>query len=645
MKKIILSILTLATLGASAQNYEWATGIGGADDDYSNDIIVDASGNIYTTGQFKGTVDFDPGAGSTFLTSAGNFDIFVTKVDANGDFLWARSFGGTSYDSGQGITLDANGDVYITGGFKGGVNFSTGSSTVYLNSVTGYYSDIFLLKLNSAGDSQWAKSMGGSVYESGQVVKVDDSGNIYLAGRFEGTADFDPSASTLNLISKGMTDVFVSKFDNTGALLWAKSLGGNGGEYLKGLEVDASGNVYTTGSFQNTADFDPGAGTVNLTSLGGYDIFLSKLNSNGGFVWSKSIGGTGSVSTNDLVIDAQSNMYITGAYSGTVDFDTGLGILNQISNGNNDAFISKLNTNGDLVWVKSIGGANHDGGASISIDLAGNVYTTGSFRNTIDMDPGTGTVSHTAVGQRDLFILKLDNNGDYLWDNVIGTTGKESGKKIYLDDAGSIYVSGEYDANTDFDPGVGTTTILNSGNDDVFTMKYSQQTLITSIQINGQGGNFTVLQGATLQLTPSISPINASNQTVTWTTTNGTGSISVDANGLVTGVNIGTATVTATANDGSNVHGTYTIQVTSTIGINETIQNLDLNIFPNPTKGIVTFSATEQISSIEIYNLTGQKVATFNNTNTIDISNLSNGIYTAKVVAGKGGTTKKIIKE
>ncbi|MCB9335951.1 MAG: SBBP repeat-containing protein, partial [Flavobacteriales bacterium] len=259
MKKYCLILLLLLVFGWSsrAQNFEWVKSFGGSslNDGYS--ITVDDSGNVYTTGYFIGTGDFDPGTGIANLTSTGIQDVFVQKLDASGNFLWAKSFGGSYNDYGRSITVDVSGNVYTTGYFIGTGDFDPGADTTNLTSSGGY--DIFIQKLDASGNFLWAKSFGGNSEDRGESTTIDDSGNVYTTGYFHNTADFDPGADTANLTSAGFRDIFVQKLDASGNFLWAKSFGGNSNDYGRSITVDASGNVYITGTFEESVDFDPGA--------------------------------------------------------------------------------------------------------------------------------------------------------------------------------------------------------------------------------------------------------------------------------------------------------------------------------------------------------------------------------------------------
>jgi hypothetical protein len=160
------------------------------------------------------------------------------------------------------------------------------------------------------GDFVWAKAMGGTGPDWGDGMAVDSAGNVYTTGFFEGTVDFDPGAGVFNLTSAGGYDIFVSKLDSTGNFVWAKCMGGTNGDYGTGIAVDSAGNVYTTGDFTGTADFDPGAVVFNLTSAGGYDIFVSKLDSTGNALWAKRMGGTGDDYGTGIAVDSAGNVHM-----------------------------------------------------------------------------------------------------------------------------------------------------------------------------------------------------------------------------------------------------------------------------------------------------------------------------------------------
>jgi len=382
----------------------WVKSMGGSGWDQAYSIAIDKSGYIYATGFFSGTADFDPGSGTANLSSEGGFDIFVQKLNSSGDLIWAKQIGGTGSDEGKSIIADASGNVYLTGRFKGTVDFDPGSGTSDISSAGGF--DIFIQKLDASGNLAWINNMGGVNNDDCYSIAIDNLDNIYTTGYFEGTVDFDPGPSVMVFTSAGGQDIFIQKLNSSGSLIWTKQIGGTGLEQGYSIAVNDSGNIYSTGLFYGTVDFDPENGIANLTAKGGSDVFLQKLNSSGNLVWAKQMGGTGIDIGNSIAVDDLGNAFITGIFYGTADFDPNAGIYNLSSSGLSDIFVQKLNSSGNFIWAKQMGGTGVDMGNSINIDNLGNTYSTGSFSGTADFDPDTGILNLSSYGNSDIYILK-----------------------------------------------------------------------------------------------------------------------------------------------------------------------------------------------------------------------------------------------
>jgi hypothetical protein len=472
----ILSLSFLITSVSTPSANAWSSAqsnvsvFGGTLNDSGVSIAVDSSGNIYTTGFFRGTADFDPGVGVTNLTAIGFADIFVSKLDSTGALIWAKSFGGDDTIHSNSIAVDSSGNVYTAGYFKGTADFDPGPGTANLITVSTpsvFNYDVFVSKLDSSGNFIWAKSFGGSLLDYNNAIAVDSSGNIYTTGFFRGTADFDPGVGVTNLIAVGEEDAFASKLNSSGALLWAKSFGGGVTAQAYSITVDSSGNVYTTGEFSNTADFDPGVGVTNLTAAGQTDAFVSKLDSTGALIWAKGFGGTTSDSGGSISVDSSGNVYTTGYFRGTADFDPGVGVTNLTAAGYEDAFVSKLDSSGALLWAKGFGLANtYNYGTSIAVDSSGNIYTTG-IKEILIIDPFSLNPN--------FFVLKLNSLGVLLWEKSYGGSGLDIilAKFIAVDSSGNVYTTGYFEGTVDFDPGVGTSNFTSAGINDAFVLKLS----------------------------------------------------------------------------------------------------------------------------------------------------------------------------
>jgi hypothetical protein len=402
---------------------------------WGRDVATDASGNVYITGMFNGTVDFDPAHPNTdgILQSKNNTtDGYVAKYAAGGAFEWARRMGGDNTagpsDMGEAVAVDGSGNVYVVGDFSSNADFGSFTPTS---------GDVFVTKLDSSGNFQWVQTYTDHPYnDSLQDIAVDGSGNVYVTR----------SSSTAGAV--------VTKLDpSNGATVWSDNFGDGG----RGIKADAAGNVFVTGVFRGTVDFNPGPGTSNLTSpkvKGQYadEGFVVKLTTDNNFVWARQITEV----PNDLALDGSDNVYTAGASGNSLQLGSG-GPLN----------VTKLSANGTLLWSKNFAnGAQNAAGAAafgVAVDGSGNVYTTGYYTGTADFDPGSGTSNLTSGGDRDIYVSQFDTNGNYAWAGGMRGAGSDQAAGMCVDGAGNIYTTGLYGASVsgatdytvDFDPGTG----------------------------------------------------------------------------------------------------------------------------------------------------------------------------------------------
>lgn len=446
-------------------SFEWVKSIRGQLLERVTSVSTDDAGYIYSTGYFAGTADFDPGENSTNLVSLGGRDIFIQKLDTNGDLIWAISIGGTLDDTGSSIETDALGNILVTGFFQGTTDFDPGPGIT--NRTSSGAQDIFIMKLDHDGNLLWAKAFGGTSDDRGFSVAGDALGNVYCTGRFSGSIN----VGSINLNPSGSFNSFVIKLDASGNTLFAKSIGGTSSITSWAISSDVSGNTFVSGNYAGTTDFDPGPSTSLLTSVGSSNSFLLKLDVNGNFLWVNSIEGSNS-STRSIATDAFGNSYTVGSFNGTVDFDPGFGTTSVTSLGTSDLFIQKLDPNRGLLWAKSMGGSVD--GRSVVLDIAGNLYITGYFNGTTDFDPNAGNVDFTS-SEIDIFILKLDPLGNLVWAGTMGGASSDAAYSVAVDGTGNIYVGGDYFGTADFNPGSGIASLTSvDGNVDTFLLKLSQ---------------------------------------------------------------------------------------------------------------------------------------------------------------------------
>lgn len=414
----------------SIGNLIWAKRIGGINQDIAYAIDIDSSSNIYCTGSFEGTVDFDPSSNIYNITSKGNRDIFICKFDSSGIFKWAKGIGSTYNDKGCSLKLDFNQNIIVSGDFKGLVDFDPGINTFYFSSA--YLTNRFILKLDSDANFIWAEEYGHFIESSSSKMDLDKNGNIYLVGYFSTSINFISDIDTLTLTSNGVTDIFVAKYDSSGFFKWAKNFGGVAHDYGYGIVVDNNNNIIYTGAFQaDSVDFDPSLiNEFYLKPIYYTDFFISKLNSNGDFIWAKQLGYTDNniyTSFSAINLDLNSNIYTTGTFYGLLDFDlspTKIFYLKSESD-SGDIFINKLDSNGNFIWAKRFGGIGKGYGGAIIVDNNFSIYTSGSFNGIVDFNPNSGIMNLTGSGN---YNFKLNQKGitGYLFNDFNHNCNRDS---------------------------------------------------------------------------------------------------------------------------------------------------------------------------------------------------------------------------
>jgi len=407
-------------------DYGWTRTWGGTEGEYQfergNDVGTDSSGNVYVTGCFRRTCDFDPGLGEDKHTSNGETDIFLSKFDSDGNFLWARTWGGPGgmYEAETGNAVDVyEGYVYVGGCFQGIVDFDPGPGEDF------HSGGAFISKFDRDGNYIWVVTWEVNCGFCG-VYGLDINEEImYVTGTFKETVDFDPGPGEDLHTSNGGEDVFLSKFDVNGNFVWTRTWGGVTTDYGWCTNTDNSGNIYVSGYFRETVDFDPGPGEDLHTSYPySRDAFLSKFDFGGNFQWAQTWGYASTEIGYDIGIDSFDNVYVVSSGVQPLSkFDpdgnlqwgkSGGGYAIAIYNDNIYStgfylYLSKFNLDGDLLYQIP---RNYDGecwlsGYGITADGSGNIYITGSFNGTVDFDPGPDEDRHGANSNSDIFLTKF----------------------------------------------------------------------------------------------------------------------------------------------------------------------------------------------------------------------------------------------
>jgi hypothetical protein len=330
--------------------------------------------------------------------------------------LWAKQLGTSSSDYSYGVSADGLGNVYISGDTNGSLGGTNAGGV-----------DAFVGKYDASGTLLWTKQLGTSSSDSNTGVSADGLGNVYISG-FTG--------GSLGGTNAGGYDAFVSKYDASGTLVWTKQLGTASDDFSTGVSADGLGNVYISGSTN---------GSLGGTNAGSRDAFVSKYDASGTLLWTKQLGTSSVDDSTGVSADGLGNVYISGYTSGS---------LGGANAGSNDAFVSKYDASGTLLWTQQLGTSSNDFSTSVSFDGLGNVYISGET---------SGSLGGTHAGSGDAFVSKYSASGTLLWSKQLGTSSTDSSKSVSADGLGNVYISGFTDGN------LGST---NPGSHDVFVSKY-----------------------------------------------------------------------------------------------------------------------------------------------------------------------------
>ncbi|MBL7825514.1 MAG: T9SS type A sorting domain-containing protein [Saprospiraceae bacterium] len=385
-----------------AGNLLWAVGIGGPGGEESGCLALDEAGNIYLSGLFAQTVDFDPGPAISPLSTQSGYEAFALKLDPDGQFVWAKQFSGNNFSLGNQIAIQDNA-VYLAGEYKGDMDADPGPGSYILNSINSNWGG-FILKLDTDGNFKWAANFNTFNGMALQSVAIAKDGGVVVVGWFTGSVDFDPGSGFANLTSGGQDDIYVLKLDSLGAYQWVQRIGGGGTDVAFDVKTDAAGNVVIGGWFSSTVDFDPGPGVFQLSTPFA-TAYLLKLSPIGSFIWVAKITGTGYNQINSMAIDASGNIYAGGELNGSADFDPGPGVATYSVNSFQGAFLWKVDFSGQYNWTKVMEGKGI--ASCVAVDQKGSVYTTGWFSEIVNFDPDASNQQATAQGYYDIYALKF----------------------------------------------------------------------------------------------------------------------------------------------------------------------------------------------------------------------------------------------
>lgn len=534
-------------------NFIWGFNLG------NNDIVTiltvktDNQNNIYVSGSFHGTIDFDPSANTNTLISNGDDDGFIAKYDINGNYLWAISFGGNDTDDVQDMAVTPQGDIYVTGGFHGtNVDFDPSSGTNYLSSSPSSNSsdDCFIAKYNTNGNHQWAFSIGGSDNDRGDAIDFDNTGHIYVTGHFVGNnTDFNPNPTLSNTLNgNNPLNLFVSKYTTNGDYEWAFNLGGTSsvGNYTKDIMADNLGHIYVAGRFHGTADFDADPINTNMMTATSLDPFVAKYDDDGTHQWAFKISPTsGHCEITTIKTDNNGSIIIAGEMQGSnIDFDPSSNTNSLSGNGLDDIFVASYTTNSNYEWAFNFGGTTNDNALDLLVKN-NSLFLGGYYSGSSDFSSSSIPYSINSTGFLTGFLAKYSllpppaiftiiGGGNYCQGGIgllVELDGSEIGVDYQLQlngaNVGSPVAGTGNSISFGNQTSIGTYTVTASNGSMPTTMQGSVDITLGSSATVDQVPNISVCNGEQVPITTFSSP-----DWVTYEWANSDPSIGVVANGI-----------------------------------------------------------------------------------------------------------------
>lgn len=420
----------------------WSQRFGDGSPQFGDAIATDADGNVIVAGYFQGTMDL----GGDTLSCSGGFDVFLAKLDPDGQHVWSKRLGDSSDQAGAGVAVDPDGIVVITGHMAG--TMSVGAQTPLTSAGS---SDVYVVKYDGTGGHVWSKRFGDVAGQFGFGVALDPEGNVLVDGVFGGGLDFGGGALT----ATGSSDVFVAKLDSSGGHVWSRRFGGDGSATTYNLAVDPSGAVLVVGWFDGVVDFGGGA----RTSAGATDIFLVKLDADGEYLWDIEYGDGAAQESEGVASDSDGNILIAGTFQGSVD----LGGEVLTSAGDGDIFVAKLDPDGNLLWSRRYGDDAFQAAARITSDPFGDIVFTGHAAGSVDFGGG----SLPGAGAFDVYAVKLTADGHHIWSGRYGDGEYQTGQTLTTDPAGDVLLTGYIQGTANFGGG----PLMSAGGADAFVAK------------------------------------------------------------------------------------------------------------------------------------------------------------------------------
>jgi gliding motility-associated-like protein len=416
------------------------------------DVEVTSTGESYIAGYFSGQTSF--GQFYSFSASQGSTDIYVTKYAANGSIIWLKDFGGAGMDKAVDVAIGPDQNIVVTGSFFGTVTFGATTLTSNANS-----KDIFVMKMDPAGNVLWARKEGGAMAENSYKVTIDSQNNIILTGEFQGNATLGSGTfnSLMNPSSGNPSfDIFVQKYDPAGVPLWTKCGFADYEDRGLSVDVDNANNIFLTGQFSDTLLFAGNTYTNNSFNVG----YLCKMNPAGDIQFFNMLKA-GLTVPYDVEVNQNNEPVIIGDFLGNLNYYHQNGTTLIQNPYDQQIFTIKTGNTGNYIWNNTLGSSNTLSARSIAIDQNNSSFITGYFECDLSQLQDTTENLFSSVGFRDPYVMKIDNSGNRASVKQFGSQLNDEGKGIATYQADKPIVCGSYTYDLNFQTG-GAVTLGNN---------------------------------------------------------------------------------------------------------------------------------------------------------------------------------------
>ncbi len=669
---------------------DWVKTFGGPGRELALESKIDPSGNIVTVGFYNDSVDLDPGTGVYGIATHGDNDAFIQKLDANGNFIWAKVIHSTTSLGAYSVDFDKNGNVYVTGGFSGpSVDFDPDPVTThYLTRGPQESRGFYTLKLDGSGNFVWATAQTGR--DVVRRIITDSVGNSYCMFAFLGQFDLDPSPSGTNFTSSSFVQTVIQKLDSAGNLVWSRLLSSTSGFQGQELVLTSQGEVVLVGAFKGTCNLQSAGVLVNNTSED--KGIVVTLDDAGTYQKAFFFQGSGYCEISDVVSDANQNLYLAGRFDGVVDLNPGPSGTSNTPN-HEGLFVAKYNNLDSLLWYDTyetdlnLNPLDPNVVADITIDQSMNLFITGQF----DQDLVHSQATLTSNGDLDIFLAQYDSAGTPLWLDHIGAGSRDESVSLLVNQDNFLHLTGRYSGNVAFDPSKPNTTVNAASTGNIFIVKFNKCndtgdsviakqisacayfTIPDGTVIYSGNGNFLyidsiardqhgcdsvlILHEVVFGISPqaSIAPITNG---FTWL-----GADSLDINSTLQWYDCNTNQPIPGATDTTffpTEPGSYSLLVTkdgctvnsscldiSEIQIGLAESSLDvISIYPNPVTSLLYINAGPfEAEQVLLYTISGKLLLQTKEARVLDLSQLSSGLYVLIFEIKDKTFSTKFIKE